>query len=128
MIEGQVTANREAIVQVTVQGPTGDEVEIDAVVDTGFDGWLTLPAELVKRLSLTWRRRGSALLADGNEILFDVYDGAVIWDGRTRRIPVDVAETAPLLGMGMLQAHRLVMDVERRGAVKITRLARRRPK
>ena len=128
MIEGQVTANREAIVQVTVQGPTGDKVEIDAVVDTGFDGWLTLPAELVKRLSLTWRRRGSALLADGNEILFDVYDGAVIWDGRTRRIPVDVAETAPLLGMGMLQAHWLVMDVERRGAVKITRLVRRRPK
>jgi clan AA aspartic protease len=103
-------------------------LEIDAVVDTGFDGWLTLPAELVTRLSLTWRRRGSALLADGNEILFDVHDGAVIWDGRTRRIPVDVAETAPLLGMGMLQAHRLVMDVERRGAVKITRLVRRRPK
>ena len=51
MIEGQVTTNREAIVQVTVRGPTGDELEIDAVVDTGFDGWLTLPAELVKRLS-----------------------------------------------------------------------------
>lgn len=36
MIEGQVTANREAIVQITVRGPTGDELEIDAVVDTGF--------------------------------------------------------------------------------------------
>lgn len=128
MIEGRVTANREAIVQVTLQGPNGDELEVDAVVDTGFDGWLTLPAELVKRLALPWRRIGSALLADGNEVLFDVHDGTVIWDGRARRIVVDVAETSPLLGMRMLQAHRLAMDVEQGGSVKITRLLRRRPK
>ena len=40
-----------------------------------FDGWLTLPAETIERLELQWRRRGRALLADGSECVFDIYEG-----------------------------------------------------
>lgn len=41
MITGVVTADRQAIINLTVRGPTGQEHEIEAIVDTGFDGWLT---------------------------------------------------------------------------------------
>ena len=44
MIAGVVTADHEAIIRLAVRGPTGLEQEIEAVVDTGFDGWLKLAA------------------------------------------------------------------------------------
>ena len=43
MITGVVSLYREALVRVTVRGPGGPEQEIEAVIDTGFDGSLTLP-------------------------------------------------------------------------------------
>lgn len=66
MITGIVTTAREAAISLTVRGPTGQEREIRAVIDTGFDGSLTLPPALIATLRLPWRRRGRALLADGN--------------------------------------------------------------
>ncbi|MDP6417051.1 MAG: clan AA aspartic protease, partial [Gammaproteobacteria bacterium] len=67
------------------------------VIDTGFDGFLTLPASVIQDLGLVWRRRGRAMLADDS--LFDIYEAAVTWDGRPRRIAVDEAECDPLVGI-----------------------------
>ncbi len=43
MIEGFVNARLEAVVTVTLQGPAGQTQEVDAVIDTGFNGYLNLP-------------------------------------------------------------------------------------
>ena len=96
MITGVVTADREAVIGLVVRGPAGQEQHIEAVVDTGFDGWCSLPPALIALLRLPWRRRGRALLADGSESVFDIYEGTVVWEGRPRRIVVDEADTAPL--------------------------------
>ena len=82
MITGVVTANREAVIRLAARGPADQEQEIEAVVDTGFDGWFSLPSALIAQLELQWRRRGRALLADGSECVFDIYEGMVLWDGR----------------------------------------------
>lgn len=34
--------------------------ETEAIRDTGFDGWLTLPPDLIASLGLMWRRYGNA--------------------------------------------------------------------
>ena len=47
MIEGFVNANLEAVVTIPLLGPAGQTREIAAVVDTGFNGYLTLPPTLV---------------------------------------------------------------------------------
>ena len=52
MISGVVTIDRQAIVHLTVRGPAGQEHEIEAIVDTGFDGWLSLPSSLIVPLGL----------------------------------------------------------------------------
>lgn len=39
MITGIVTANREAIIRLMVRGPAGQQQKVEAVIDTGFDGW-----------------------------------------------------------------------------------------
>lgn len=67
MIRGHVTPDQEATVRLDVRGPDGSEQTVEAVLDTGFDGWLSLPSLLVGALRLHWRQRGRAILADGNE-------------------------------------------------------------
>ena len=52
MIIGIVTADREAIIDLIVRGSTGLDEVVQAVIDTGFDGSLSLPPSLIARLQL----------------------------------------------------------------------------
>ena len=82
MIGGHVNAYREAVISLSVEGSSSLRRDIDAVIDTGFNGYLTLPAALVQALGLVWRRRGRAMLADGSDSVFDIYEAAVTWELR----------------------------------------------
>jgi clan AA aspartic protease len=123
MIRGVVTADREARVRLSVRGPAGQLQKIRAVIDTGFDGSLTLPPPLIALLGLPWRRRGRAVLADGSDCLFDIYEAIIVWDRRRHRIAVDAANTTPLVGMGLLNGYELNVQVRTGGKVTIQRLA-----
>jgi hypothetical protein len=59
MIRGTVNARLEAVVRLRVRGPGGAELDVDAVIDTGFTASLTLPAAAVAALGLV-RQSGSA--------------------------------------------------------------------
>ena len=48
MIPGAVNGNLEATVRLVVRGSGGQEQEIEAVIDTGFNGFLTLSPALVE--------------------------------------------------------------------------------
>jgi clan AA aspartic protease len=85
----------------------------------GFDGWLSLPPEVIAQLGLPWRRRGRALLADGSESIFDMYEATVLWNGASRRIAVDEASTVPLVGMALLEGCELNVQVRTSGRVTI---------
>jgi clan AA aspartic protease len=122
MIHGVVNADREAIIRLLVRGPTGLQQRIKAVVDTGFDGWLSLPPALIAALRLPWLRRGHAVLANGRVTVFNIHEGTVIWDRRRRLIHVDEADTAPLVGMALLEGYELRVQVRRRGTVAIQAL------
>lgn len=43
MIIGKITANREAISELEVIGSNQKKEKVEAVIDTGFNGYLTLP-------------------------------------------------------------------------------------
>lgn len=119
MIAGAVNTYREAVIRLRVHGAQGREREIEAIVDTGFNGSVALPSALVSWLGLPFRGRGRALLADGTETLFDVYEGTLMWDGRLRRVPVDAVDSDPLIGMGVLYGCRLTIQVVEDGSVII---------
>ena len=119
MIEGVVNAAYEAVVSLPVRGPAGQTREIEAVVDTGFNGFLTLPPAVVAELGLPLVSIGRATLADGSEIAYDVYGIAVFWDGQTKYIEADSADTTPLVGMQLLDRHNLYVEVEGGGRVSI---------
>ena len=50
MITGVVTANYEATIPLVVHGAHGQQETIEAVIDTGFTGSLTLPPCSSQRL------------------------------------------------------------------------------
>jgi len=81
VITGIVNANLQPLISVPVFSKSGARHEIEAMVDTGYNGWLTLPPAFITRLALPWSRRGRATLADGSTVVFDIYEGAVLWDG-----------------------------------------------
>jgi clan AA aspartic protease len=119
MISGWVNAYREAIVRLPVRDLQSREQVIEAVIDTGFNGYLTLPSDVIASLDLPFRRNGRAVLGDGSAVTFDIYEAVVLWGGRARRISVDAAETTPLPGMGLLYGHELSVQVIESGEASI---------
>ena len=119
MITGTVNADYEAVIRLFVQGPAGPAHEVDAMIDTGFNGFLTLPPALVTALGLMRRSRGRALLANGSEELFDIYGVTVLWDGQQRYVEADAVETTPLVGMSLLDGYDLYIQVADGGQVVI---------
>ncbi len=123
MIEGVVNAGREAVVTLPLQGPEGQAREVEAVIDTGYSGFLTLPPALATELGLSYVGNGHAYLANDAEVEFDVYDVTVLWDGQPRDIEADMTGSTPLVGMLLLDKHNLNIDVESGGRVLIQALA-----
>lgn len=122
MIVGAMNAHREAIVRLVVIGPQGRKREIEAVLDTGYTGSLTLPSPLVSELALPFRGRGSVVLGDGSETEFDIHQATLVWAGQQRVAAIDVAETDPLLGMGLLLGNELTVQVMAGGPVTVRQL------
>lgn len=122
MMYGVVNLRREAILRLVIGNSTGQREVINTAIDTGFDGFLSLPSAIIERLELVWRISNPATLADGSETLFDFYAGTVIWDGQYRRIDIAESETEPLLGMALLYGYRLQVDNVEGGTVKIEAL------
>ena len=111
MITGTVSANREAILRLIVRDANGHEHERESVVDTGFDGWLSLPPDFILALNLQRQHSGRAVLADGSETLFGVYEATVLWDGQPRLIPIYELDAEPLIGMSLMYGYELVLPV-----------------
>ncbi len=122
MIVGAVRTD-EARIRLKVKGPSGRRRTIDAVIDTGYTGSLTLPPALVAALGLRWRSVDRGTLADGSECLFDVFEAKVVWDGELRDILVDEADADPLVGMRVLRGYELKIEILENGSVTIKRLS-----
>ena len=86
MIEGSVNAALEAVVTLDLRGPADQIRSVDAVVDTGFSRFLTVPSSVVAALGLAFAGARLVALADGSEVALDAYAVTVLWDGRPREI------------------------------------------
>jgi len=122
MMQGYVNKNYEATILVVVRN-NAKLKSINAVIDTGFTGFLSLPNDIITELGLPWSYRDRGTLGDGSEVLFDIYDAVAIWDGKSQDIEVNSAETDPLMGMSMLRGYRLQVDTIEGGLVIITDLS-----
>ena len=122
MITGVVNADFEPIIPLSVCGSDGEVYRQDAIVDTGFNGWLSLPPDLIAQLNLRWKRRGRAILGDGSECIFNVYEALLVWDGDLLTIPIDEANSEPLVGMSLMEGYQLMVQVVEDGRVELSKV------
>jgi clan AA aspartic protease len=123
MMQGIVDQNCEATIRLVVSTANSQRQMIDAVIDTGFTGYLTLPLSVLTNLNLQAYRREEGVLGDGSTCIFDVYRGFVIWDGELRQIDINESETEPLVGMSLLYGYRMQLDAIEGGMVTIQALS-----
>jgi clan AA aspartic protease len=122
MISGVINGEFEPIISLSIRRFDGKVFTQDAIVDTGFNGWLSLPPDLIAQLSLKWKRRGRAILGDGSECVFNIYEAVVIWDNTLLVIPVDEANSEPLVGMSLMAGYQLIMKIFDGGNVELSKL------
>jgi clan AA aspartic protease len=123
VICGGVVAQRGPVIPLIVFDEDDGGHAMSALVDTGFSGWLSLPAKVIASLRLSWRKEAHGVLADGGSTFFDVFVAEIVWDGQRRRVYVSELDTDPMVGMGLLNGFRFTMDAIDGGAVEIERLA-----
>ena len=122
MMQGIVNGRCEATLPLIVGNTNGQRQVIDAVIDTGFNGFLTLPSSIITALDLSWNASDIVTLGDGSETLFDLYSVTIIWDGQFREIDVAESETDPLIGMSLLYKYGLRIDAIEGGLVRVEAL------
>jgi clan AA aspartic protease len=103
MISGTVTASGTPIIQKVIGGQTWD-----AIVDTGFNGYLELPESLYSALSPQYLFDSVSMLAAGQTVVEQLFEVQITFDGMPITAEVTFApDSQILLGTALLQAHRL---------------------
>ena len=119
MITGTVTDDRRIVIPLEVIATDQPTVFLEAVVDTGFNGFLTLPTDTLNTLRALPVGTRRAELGDGQLVEMDVYLVKVKWRGEAREVLELQADATTLVGMSLLWGSRVVFDAQDDGAVLI---------
>ncbi len=113
-MKGQVDEAGRALLTLSVKPVAGSNpVDVVVWVDTAFDGELVVPLKAIHDLELPQSATVQATLADGSAVILDTFDCEIAWFGQWRRVEVIANEgRLPLLGIGLLRGHKLIVDYE----------------
>ena len=92
---------------------------VNAVIDTGYSGALTLPPALVAELDLPYVFSSKATLAEDKVVGFRVHRVTALWDSGPRHVEADAVGSTPLVGILLLDDHDLSIQVRAGGRVVI---------
>lgn len=119
MMAGTVTDTREIIIRLEVLTNEQSIVPLEAVVDTGFNGFLTLPATVLNTLGASSAGMHRAEMGDGRIVELDVFLVTVKWLDELREVLALQTDCIPLIGMSLLWGSRVTFDAQAGGAVLI---------
>ena len=103
MIRGRLTDDHQPLVTLGLVGDNGIIQPVTFLVDTGYDGWLVLPSDIVGALALVPTGDANIVtVAGGATLEWPNYRVKLHWDGRIREVDVLESNTRPILGMAML--------------------------
>jgi clan AA aspartic protease len=119
VIQGVVNPDLEATLRILVVGPTGQMMEVVAVIDTGYSGALSLPIAVITTLALSPLASRAVRLADRTRRALNTYEAEVLWDGQRRTLRVLALEGDPLIGTALLKGYTLEARFVDGGAVTI---------
>lgn len=102
----------ELFFEIALIADNGLELPVDALLDTGFSGWLAMDIQDLEGLDWTYVEKETMRTAKG-EFDFDIYAGKITIDEQDFDIPVHVGAGVPeiLIGRQWLKNRRLVVDM-----------------
>jgi predicted aspartyl protease len=89
----------------------------DFIVDSGFEGDLTLPAEVVVTLDAVYAGEYPFTLADFTFRSRPVYRVLLDWMGEERDVAIVAMDGNALLGVGLLRGNLVQMEMDEGGEV-----------
>lgn len=119
MIAGHINANRELVMPIRLLDANQHVHRLEAVVDTGFEGDLSLPPDRIRDLGLRFVQHIDMVVATGRTFRVNSYYGIAIWRGERRPIRILEAEGRPLIGVNLLWGSLLTAEMTDNGAVTI---------
>lgn len=122
MPRGTVNADREAKIRLRVRGAAGAAMEVDFLIDTGFDGTIVLPEQIAQQLGFVHLGRDTAILADGSLQTYEMYLGQLLWHSVFQDTVFLCIGPEPMIGMGLLNGNELRIEVVPGGMVEINSL------
>ncbi|MFK0731690.1 MAG: aspartyl protease [Gloeotrichia echinulata GP01] len=113
MIEGIFGENGQLFFEIDLITAEGLNLPVDAMLDTGFTGFLAINKQDLDGLDWSFIRKEKLRTAQG-EARFDIYLGKVILNGQEYEIPVYVGDeiTEILLGSEWLKILLLVVNYQ----------------
>ncbi|MBW4619674.1 MAG: clan AA aspartic protease [Cyanosarcina radialis HA8281-LM2] len=121
MIEGRLIDSK-ATVPVIFRLPDRPDFSLNFVIDTGFNGYLTLPPQAVNAMNLPPSADTPATLADGSQVLLSIHLATIIWDNVEKLVPILASGNKPLLGTAMMKGYHLEIDFEDKGLVSLAKI------
>lgn len=111
-MNGTVDELGRALVTLTVRAKQDAEpIDILAWIDTAFNGELVLPRRMIEAAQLEQTAGIDARLADGNSVTLEAFTCILNWFSEDVAVEVIANDGEyPLLGIGLLAGHRLVVD------------------
>lgn len=103
---------------LTLPGMRGP-MSVEFIVDTGFEGDLSLPGSLVAQLNAGYATERFSQMVDGSIIKRRAYLIDLEWGDGTRPMEVLVLENAPLLGAVLMDKSHLDADMRSGGEIVI---------
>ena len=95
----------------------GNRHWIRPMLDTGFNGALTLSGETIDALDLEFLIDTRARLADGSEVVVPTYRIQMVWRDEIVEADVYRMESDPLLGMDLIRGVRIEFDAVHLGEI-----------
>ena len=113
MLNGYFRDNKCPLTTIIVVGTKGEE-EVEAIVDTGFNGYLTIPHFIARRVGMEFTNAiSSSSIADGSSSPSLIYTGKIVYDNSRIDILFDVQENCKvLLGTALLEELGLTLFVD----------------
>ena len=112
MMRGSVNDHLEPWIEISIQDRHRESNLVQAILDTGFNGFLTSQTAWLLDMDVECSGQARVTLADGNEIVSDLFIAMVLWDGQWITIDVEAADTDPLIGMALLRGYDVRLRVE----------------
>ena len=119
MIRGEVSGNQQILVTVEINNTDGQPHSVDVVMDTGFSGYLALPADTIQQLGLSSVGRRTLEVAKGELLEFEAYLAVVSWHDCLTDVLVLRTDDVSLLGLSLLWGSRITLDVTTQGEASV---------